>query len=301
MGKSVLNNSENLSKLKEEFNLAFEQQIENAKINELMESLYNYPLGSLRNLFESVSSTIYDTKGGKKLISAYINVIRENKSLRTAYSIYEAIKKPKYVTDVKLYLSESFNMGNGISNSEIVKGKKELVSIIAEAIKESGLKYDDVCNVLNEDKDVNDTIMYMLKTKKTVKNLNERTNRIDKISKWVSERVPCETIDEGISNKELVENIGDLFENNGLEHWENDTIKDLTLSILSGDDGSKIFETYKNDVINVLTEQIEDEKTSVEEKSRLVSMKEGLLQKEFTKDTLAEDLLKLSKLKNVLI
>ena len=300
MGKSVLKNSENLSKLKEEFNLAFEQQIENAKINELMENLYNYPLGSLRNLFESISSNVYDTKGGKKLISEYINTIKGNKSLRTAYSIYEAVKKPKYVTDVKLYLSESFNMSEGIDKAELNAGKKSLVSVIAEAVKESGLKYDEVCAILNEDKDVNDTIMYMLSTKKTVKNLNERTNRIDSISKWVSARVPNRDINESVSNKELVEGIGNLFENNGLEHWENETIKDLTLSILSGDDGSKIFETYKNDCINILSEQIDSDNISVEEKSRLVSMKEGLVQKEFSKDTLAEDLLKLSKLKNVL-
>lgn len=300
MGKSVLKNSENLSKLKEEFNLAFEQQIENAKISELMENLYNYPLGSLRNLFESISSNVYDTKGGKKLISEYINAIKGNKSLRTAYSIYEAVKKPKYVTDVKLYLSESFNMSEGIDKAELNAGKKSLVSVIAEAVKESGLKYDEVCAILNEDKDVNDTIMYMLSTKKTVKNLNERTNRIDSISKWVSARVPNRDIDESVSNKELVDGIGNLFENNGLEHWENETIKDLTLSILSGDDGSKIFETYKNDCINILSEQIDSENISVEEKSRLVSMKEGLVQKEFSKDTLAEDLLKLSKLKNVL-
>ena len=81
--------------------------------------------------------------------------------------------------------------------------------------------------------------------------------------------------------------------------WETLAVKDKVLSVLAGEDASKVFEGYRNDCLSLIEEMIKD--TSVESYGQLQLMKEELESKKYNPLTENEDLLKLSELKHVLL
>lgn len=292
-----LDNSSNLTKFKEEFVKILEGRIAKAKLNEELNSLSSLPLGGIKNVFEGISEKLYDTKPGKKLIGQYVRAIRENKSLSDAYSTYEIVYNAPSVTNPQLFLNEAISMANKISKEDYISGKEKIANIVKECVNMVGVTSDYVNECAHKNNDINEAVEYLMLNKKSFSNLPNYVNKFD---------VVCEALKSGMKNivesvespKELVNQLNE--EISGLNEWETEAIKEISLSLLSESDLSTVFEKYKTKCLNILDEEMENS-NSKEDISHFETMKQQLCEKEYKKESAYEDIFTLAELEHTLI
>ena len=294
-----LDKSSDLLKFKNEMNSVLENRIRKAELNEAIENFSNLSLGDLSSLFESVSVNLFDSENGKKIIGKYVKELKENKELGKAFAIYHIVKSPEHISDVNLFLSETFSISNDIDKKKLNEGKKKISGIVAEAVKEVNMNASQINDIVSESKEVNSAIEYLITNKKTAKNIYEHVNNLSILKEHVCASVPekSEESDKGV--KDLSEELVSTLNENGLESWENKAIWDIVSTNLSKGSKESLFEKYKSDCVNKIDE-ILNEREDVAEKSRLSAMKQQLEGKAYSETTLTEDVLNLSKLYHTL-
>jgi hypothetical protein len=294
-----LDKSADLLKFKNEMNSVLENRIRKAELNEAIENFSNLSLGDLNSLFESVSVNLFDSENGKKIIGKYVKALKENKELGKAFAIYHIVNSPEHISDVNLFLSETFSISSNINKKKLDEGKKKLSDIVAEAVVEGNLDAAQINNIVSESKEVNSAIDYLITNKKTAKNIYEHVNKLSILKEHVCSNVPekAEETDKGV--KDLSEELVSTLNESELEPWENKAIWDIVSTNLSKGSREELFERYKSDCVNKIDE-ILSEREDVAEKSRLSAMKQQLEGKAFSEGTLTEDVLNLSKLYHTL-
>ena len=296
MKKINLNKSADLQKLQESINTILEARISNAKREEAIKSFNTLPLGTLANIFSSVSDRLFESSNGKKVIAKYVKAIKENSDLRKAFSIYQLTSNPVHVNNVSLFISEAVGFSNDIKKKNLNEGKKALSEIVAEAVRTVGASKEDIDSFVSQNKTLNESIEYLINNKKTAKNIYEYVQSLETITEHVAKVVPEErVIDEGQSVKALSENLSSTISESGLEPWETKTIWDIVSTNLSNGSKSGLFETYKKKCIGIM-EGILESQENVAEKSRISTMKTQLEGKTYSEASFNEDIFNLSKL-----
>ena len=291
-----LDSSLNLCKLKEELVRTINNRIEKAKINEELSSLSNLPLGCIVNLFESVTDRLYDSKAGKKLIGKFVSAIRENKSVIDGYSVYEIVRKSPNVSNPSHFLTEAISMAGKANANEYSEGKKKVAGIVRECVEAAGADSKYIADCISANKELCESVEYLILNKKTYSNLPEYVNKFDSV---------CKSLKEGMKPlPEPVENSGNFVEKlneeiSGLSDWETDAIKDISLALLSESGLDGVFDKYKNLCLEQIDSEI-SESVSVENTSNFEAMKSQLLEKEFKQDTAYEDIFTLAELAKTL-
>lgn len=295
-----LTKSENLLKLKEELNNLLESKATAAYLDECINGIDTLPLGTVKNLFESVSDKLYDTESGKKIIAKYVKSIKENKDLRMAYSICEAIAHPSYVNNSDLFVHEIMNTSSSINRKHLQEGQKNLANVVKNALKESKITAKEIEEVINSNKQLNETIESLTGVKRTFGSLPAYVNNLSYLSECVNKNMK-EEVDENVkSPKELMGELDSLLSED-LNEWEKRVIADIIESQLNnGANKQSIFEQYKAECLTNIDNLINEGK-NVEEKAHLSTMKQQLEAKNYSEDTILEDLLNLSKLSSTLL
>ena len=300
MKNNVIKDSNDLIKLKESFNKAFDTQIRVKQIEERVSNLDKLGFGEIKSLFEGISDKLFD--GHKDCVANYIKTIKENKELKTLYVLFENALKPAHVNDTNSLVSSMVAISDGIDKKTLKEGVKKLQGILKEAVVKSNITAEEFDTLLNENKDINESLSYILTNKKTAKNLFEHTNKVHAVVSYINENMASDNVvDEKASDKTKTELVNDLNEAISCDTpWETEAIKDLTLCYLSESSSEELFKQYKDECISLLSEKIEDA-DSMEEGIRFSTMKESLLKKEFDKTKLKESILTLAELKYTLI
>ena len=155
---------------------------------------------------------------------------------------------------------------------------------------------------MNENKEINESLSYILTNKKTAKNLFEHTNKMHAVISYINENMNSDNVlNNDASSKTKAELVNDLNEAISCDTpWETEAIRDLTICYLSESNSEELFNKYKNECVSLLNEKIE-EANSIEEGIRFSTMKESLSKKEFDKSKLKESILTLAELKYTLI
>lgn len=300
MAKIDLNKSADLMRLKENMSQILESKIQSALIAETIAKMGEVSLGTLKNIFEGVVDKLSLTPAGEKVIGKYVRTIKENKDLQTVYCLYDVIENPSYLSDTSLFLSEAIEMSKGVNKKNLNEGEKKLAKVVVSAIKESKINNDELVSLIENNKTLNESINYLLTTDKKASNIFDYVNNMDVVNKYINENCPSEkkeTCDKSI--KEIVEEITDTV-NNSLDESEAVAMRDIILTELSNGDKKELFENYKQKCLSEMENIIENSE-NVEEKARVSTMKEQLTAKEYSEETLREDVVTLSKLRNALI
>ena len=294
MKKIDLANINNLELLKENFINVIDEHISREKNRMAISNADGKNVGELKYIFEHVSDKLYDNALGKTLIKKYINTVKENKGLKNFYTLFETIKNINGVNDSSVFLSEAIKLTKKIGVNE----EKKLRNVVKEAIFSSDMSDDDLNNIMDSySKNIDKEISTVLLEKCTPKNILEYSNSLDNVRNMLGDR--HDVVNESKeSPKEIVDKLNGLVDES-FEQWERDVIRDITLYTVANKDKSELFETYKNDCINLIKETIENCE-SVEEKSRFTTMSENLLNKQYCEENFAADMLKLSELKDTL-
>ena len=285
-----LNTVKDLTTIKENILKIFDKRINEAKINDFVNSIDNLSFIYCKQLFEGISDKLFDSTRGKKLIGKYARLIKENKDLKNLYFLSENLTTKQNVTDAKLYISECANFSVNLEKDSLDK----LHKILKEAVKLSGLGQKELNDIVSDNKELNESIDFILTNKKTLNNVNEYTKHINIISETLNK-----STNDKINETANIEDITNLLDEEELETWEKDIVEEIVMANLAGKTKENVFENLKNECISIIEESCEvlENEAMV---SRLKLMKEQLSNKEYNKETINEDLIKLSELRKTL-
>ena len=285
-----LNTVKDLTTIKENILKIFDKRINDAKINDFVNSIDNLSFIYCKQLFEGISDKLFDSTRGKKLIGKYARLIKENKDLKNLYFLSENLTTKQNVTDTKLYISECANFSVNLEKDSLDK----LHKILKEAVKLSGLGQEELNDIVSDNKELNESIDFILTNKKTLNNVNEYTKHINILSEALNKNT-----NDKINETANIEDITNLLDEEELETWEKDIVEEIVMANLAGKTKENVFENLKNECISIIEEscKVLENETIV---SRLKLMKEQLSNKEYNKETINEDLIKLSELRKTL-
>lgn len=291
-----LNTVDGLTKLMNEMNNVFNNKIKAAELNEAINNIDNVSFIECRQLFESISDRLYDLKAGSKVIAKYIKTIKESKELQRLYICSDILKGNYHTQNPSLLVNETTSLMNKINRKKLNEDLSKLKKVLKEGLKEINVTVEEINSAINENKEINHDITFILCENKKPSNIVDYTNAMNNVVTFVSENVKEIT--------ESTENVGindvEKIMDNDLELWENAAIEKIVISNLSGGDKKNIFEDYKSRCMNLISELLEDEDSQTITKSQLFSMKEGLEKKEYHGETANDDILKLAQLEHTL-
>lgn len=292
----MIESPEVLRKLKEGMSSTFDERIKKAELDESLSKVRKSSVKCLKNLFESVSANLYDTKKGKKFIKEYIETIKGNKELLKAYSLCESVENAVFDADeAHFFISESMKEYKINDKGIFNEGKNNLSWLVCRCIKEAKMNAEDVAKIMSENENVGNSIEYIIleEGKKNVSLLAENMANVYKqlINKEVGIKEECE-LDESISS--MANDLKSL-DMSGLNEWETKVVNDISTYTLRNKTKRDLFEDYKAACMEKL-ESICEDTESVEEKSRFKTMSEKIESKSFSEETINEDLLKFSEL-----
>lgn len=299
MNDLKLNTIDGLTKFSKEFNSVIENKINEIQLNENIKKVDELSLYSCVQLFEGISDRLFSTNNGQKCIAKYANVIKSNNELKEGFIMYKSIKEPTNIVDVNLYICEACDYFNTLNGEKFNKGLKELRNVIKKALKECKISNDLFNTYLNSNKEINDSLQYIFENKKTSKNLNEYTSKVAYIIDYVNENKKTVCLEN--SESATYSDLKNVFENNDLTSWENNAVEKIVMCNIQNGNKSELFETYKQNCLDLIEESLNDEDITLETKSRLSTMKTQLNEKVYKEDTSNEDILKLANLEYTLL
>lgn len=298
---SSKNNISELERIRKAFNSVVDKEQELNRIHSLKESVEELSIPELKQVYESISDKLYATDGGKKLLSKYIKLVTENKTMQTEYVIVNGIYSPMDVMDTPMYITELFDI-HGKRDKEYKAKKGQVVDLLKECIDTVNMSSSDLENIINESKnDVNSSIEYLLSIKRTASNVNDRVKSMKLLEGKVNDaNIVNESIVDNRKASELINDLSNVTD--GLEEWQKRVVNDISKYILENKTKEDLFNDYKTECINTINESINNtEDGNFETVSQLKGMVSQLSEKKYNKETVNEDLFMLSELRQTLI
>lgn len=203
-------------KLRKELNRILEdkkgikEEIDNEKFG------INKNFGIIHHIMESNSLDLFKTKEGKVLLSKYIKMIKENKTLQKEFNVYNAVCEKKNIDDIDQYVENLSTEIQYIPKSTIIEENSKLISFIRKNNINENVEVDEnLRNVFN-------SIEYIMTHKKSVGNINEMMKSKSNIAKFISENGRNDDEKKNI-DEEYVKFIQDLdYKYYGMNLDEND-------------------------------------------------------------------------------
>lgn len=248
-------NHHDLNKIKNDFLAECSLREDKINVTQLLGKITNFC--DAKAMFESVAPSLMSKKNGKQLINQYVNIVKENKSLKTLYAYYEGLNKNETPISKKTYITEALSLGSKINQKEYLNGLKSVIGVIAESFKVLGDKFilenishNKTCSIIGE------SLHYLSSTNKNIKNLNEYIKHIDIVSENITENKKTDinidmTLDEIISDGLTTEsiNIKEIFESENKEEIFKKT-KQICLEMISTEKKN----TNDTEILNKLNE-----------------------------------------------
>lgn len=233
-------NHDELNKVKNDFLAECLVRENKIAVTQLLAKINNFC--DAKAMFESIAPSLISMKSGKQLINKYINIIKENKSLKTLYAYYEGLSKNETPISKKTYITEALSLGNNINQKEYLNGVKSIIGVITESFKILGdefvlknVSHNETSSIIGE------SLCYLSSTNKNIKNLNDYIKHIDIVSENITENKNTDinvdmTLDEIISNALTTENVNikEIFESENKEESFNKN-KQLCLEMISSE------------------------------------------------------------------
>ena len=294
-------NINELERIRKAFNSVVDKEQELNRIHSLKESVEELSIPELKQVYESISDKLYATDGGKKLLSKYIKLVTENKTMQTEYVIVNGIYSPMDVMDTPMYITELFAI-HGKRDKEYKAKKGQVVDLLKECIDTVNMSSSDLENIINESKnDVNSSIEYLLSIKRAASNVNDRVKSMKLLEGKVNDaNIVNESIVDNRKASELINDLSNVTD--GLEEWQKRVVNDISKYVLENKTKEDLFNDYKTECINTINESINNtEDGNFETVSQLKGMVSQLSEKKYNKETVNEDLFMLSELRQTLI
>lgn len=298
-----INKSKDLVALKENLNNVIDKKITQQRLSEKLNEMKNLSFGEYKALYDDIINDLSDINLNEsmKSLASYVKLLKENKAIRSVYRIIDHVGLD-ITSDPTITAYAWATILESVDKKQLKEGEQKMYNIYKRACcMVNNVTPERIDNVLAESKSVNDAVKYLThhSNSSNINKLNERVNSINVLSNLIKENATIEKpqIEVNKKNSDLISELNNVFVNEYTE-WENKVLKDLSVCYASGADTKELFEQYKTSCIEAI-DSIDDEDLTT--KSRLHGMKQQLMEKEYNKETLQEDLFKLAELKETIL
>lgn len=245
--------------------------------------------GHIKDTFNNILSESILTKNneGKKLFKKYIQVLKEDSSLKREYLIYKNLTTKKFnnESDAKDYIKENIDL---LINNNPSKGLNKLKSILGD--KELVNENDEIYKHLNILRNTKKTPNSLEKIQKSLNFFKERMLKEEIV---VESEYDTTGVPPSILTKLAVNKFNNKYENITEEE------KNIIKNILNGNEEDKK-ETYtnlKNECIDIIDNRL-NENSDLDLKDKLLKVKDKLLRTSFNEETFSTDIDSIYNLKN---
>ena len=282
--KSIKNMDE-LNELKNNFLNECKKHENKIAVSNILHKIDNFC--SAKTIFETLAPSLLSKKNGKNIINKYVNIIKENKSLKTIYAYYEGLKYNETPETKKNYIVEALSISKPINYNEYVKGVGDILNVISESFKLLG--YDYVLENIKNDVSssiINESLLYLSTTKKNIKNLNEYISHLNKVTNNINES-KTNDINVNLSLGEIVSEMNAKINTDNID------------SIFTTENKEVSFKECKDICLEMIKKQ-KNNTTDNEIISKLMEMENKLLKKQYVYETFTRDMIYMKELQDVL-
>jgi hypothetical protein len=247
--------------------------------------------GNIKDTFKNlvIESVIKKNDSGKKLFKKFLKTIKENKTLKHQYLIYNNLQNSKFddSLEAKEFVKENISLLKKLNKEHINKGNSYLLKLLKgnNIIKENDSFYNDITFLVET-----------VKTPSNIKQINESINNIVKVMMMKEEvdEVITETID--LPPSVLTKLVVNKFNSKYSDISESE--KEIIKSVLNGNTEEKesVFNKLKRECIDGIDNKL-NETTDLELKDKLLKVKDKLLNTTFNIENFTSDVTKIYELK----
>lgn len=282
-----------LNEMQNEFNALCENRKKHLQILDEASNINTKSFFYIKESFENLSETLFESEKGRKLINRYVKEHRNNKDLQKMFFIHENITMADKTLNINDMLNEMKSIVGNINEKKLNEGIDKLVSLLKEAYIEVGEASKTKLSRHNDFK-LDEAIKYVFNNNKKLDNLTYYNICMNEIKKHIENNPLKENVfEKRVDLDEILENFNKDF---SIETMGEENFK-IVKEINESENKSEIFEKYKDECIKTIDEAINsnlDQNTC----NQLFEFKTRLQNKTFNPDTLGRDIANFIELKN---
>lgn len=256
-------------------------------------------IGKLNAIFMQNVIDILKCNNGHKIIKEYVSLITKNKDLLKEYKIFDLIENINETDNAKDYIYESIKCLDNINKTEL----KKLNETVGKFMIDNNIKSKyEIKN--NEMYEMIDSLIF---SENNINSISEKIDKVNKLNKLIVEHSKSNKSIEN-NNSMIVEDV-DVFIKLVIDKFNekysdklNESDKELFNTIISKnkeDEKENLFEEHRKECLS-LTNNFLKESIDNDTKSKLLDVKEKLLEQKYNSESYFEDILSFVDLKNTL-
>ena len=253
--------------------------------------------GYLKETFENIAPSLWMSSNGKETIKKYKNTIKENKELLKLHNLYENIRKANKNSDIDFFVNSVVSKDWDINISKLDEGLKKLGAVVAEGYT----KVFDKADALLPKKDgkLYSAVKYITENKKSEKNIYEYSEAVKVLREKIESNEEKKSLFESKADEKLADSVrlfNEKYENE-LDEKEKTIVKEMAES----NDSKSVFDKYKKlceDKIKLSKDRFDSE-GDIESSKKISTILEQVSKKEYSKESVFEDICKLIELSEV--
>ena len=294
-GIEKINDTVTLIQLKEDINKAIDKRMEQVRLAEFANKLSQKSFGYLKECFESMSPNLFNSKDGKKILSKYSTLIKENKNLKSLHSIYENIRKTNKNSDLNYFFEHFTSQNWGLNNKTLNEDVKKLGNIVAEGYLYETYLGNEV-ELPQEDAIFNHAVEYIVENKMTGNNLSKFSSAIKILKEHVEKNEEISHFSNDSLNGKIDNMVKEFNEKySDLDESEREIVNEITKS----ESPEKVFEIYKEKCKSKIEEKKENFKNDENSLKRIDTIIEQISKKVYSQETLVEDINNMIEISNI--
>jgi len=287
---------DSLIQLKEDINSSIDKRIEELNLLNEANKLSEKPFGYLKECFETMAPDLFKFNDGKKIINKYSKTIKENKNLKQLHTVYESVRNISKDSDLNFFFDKFTSQDWNIANTTLKEDVKKLGMIVAEAFLTLNKPV-----LPEENPSLDYAIEYVIENKVSGKNLPKYSAALKIVKEHVNKNEISlkeslgkkENIDDKIIN--MVNEFNEKF--NDLEDDE----KAIINEIVNSSTPENVFQQYKDNCKAKISEKRNyfEKENDTDSVKRIDTIIEQISKKEYSKDTLIEDICNMIEISNI--
>ena len=253
--------------------------------------------GYLKEAFENLAPSLWLTSNGKETMKKYKNTIKENKELMKLHNLYENIRKANKNSDIDFFVNSVVSKDWSIDNEKLSEGLKKLGAVVAEGYVRVFDKADELLPEKNDK--LYNAVKYITENKRTEKNIYEYSEAVKVLREKIEANDEKSSLFESKADEKLADAVR-LF-NEKYEKELDEKERALVKEMAESSDSKSVFDKYKKlceNKIKTSKEKFDNEGDS-ESSKKVSTILEQVSKKEYSKETVYEDVCKLIELSEV--
>lgn len=250
----------------------------------------NRNFGTIYKVFESNTSKLFNDKKEKGKLKKVLDLIKENKILKSEFDVYNALVYPKSVTNADKYVNEALSIMPDFNKKDIIENNDKFIKLIRE------MKLDELVDISDEDMNLFEAVEYVMINKESFDNINEFVNA----KKCITEHIEKNCNYSNVTN-ETVDSVYDKGVKEVEENYQknlNEDEKMLVEKLTSIDTKEAYFDAAKLDTLKMLDTQLNE--CNEENREGLQQIIENINKKTYDESKFIADAAEFREIKNTL-